>query len=750
MELDHTEDTASVKASASLEALLAARLRDPFSFLGAHVEHGSKVVRVFYPNAAKIWIYMGSNMERMLRLHPAGIFEWRGAFFPPLPYLLQIEERNSGPGARVYDTYDAYAFSPQISDHDLYLFNEGRLWQAYRTLGSHRVEISGVAGVRFSVWAPNAERVSIVGDFNGWDGRTHSMAVHGFSGVWELFIPGLRPGSLYKYEIRNRDTGAVFLKTDPYASHYELRPDTAARTPATGTTAWDDAIWMKKRTEWDWLRAPLNIYEVHAGSWRRHGDGSFYSYRELASHLIPYVREMEFTHIELLPISEHPLDESWGYQATGYFAATARYGSPDDLKFFVNACHQEGIGVILDWVPAHFPRDAFALSRFDGSALYEHEDPRVGLHQDWGTYIFNYGRNEVRSFLISSAHYWLAEYHLDGLRVDAVASMLYLDYSRAPGEWLPNKYGGRENLEAVDFLRELNIIVHEEFPGALTLAEESTAWPGVSRPTYLGGLGFSMKWNMGWMNDTLSYMRNAPIHRRFHHDQLTFGQLYAYSENFVLPLSHDEVVHGKGSLLDKMPGDAWQRFANVRLLFIYQMTYSGKKLNFMGNEFAQEHEWNSGRELDWHELGDKRHSGVKAALRDLNYLYRTIPALYELDFSPEGFSWVDCHDSDSSVIAYLRYAADGSFALVVLNFTPIPRTCYRMGVPLGGSYREIFNSDSGYYGGSNLGNMGYIEATGQSSMGRPDSIVITLPPLAGIILIPSRPGLVAPTGETRS
>ena len=735
MQPDLTKYWPPTKDSPLLKALLAAQLHDPFSFLGAHLEHGYSVIRAFYPCVANVWINIGGNLEGMTRVHPSGVFEWRGPLLPPLPYLLRIEDSDGGPETRVYNTYDAYAFPPQLSDHDLYLFNEGRLRQAYRALGSHVLEISGVAGVRFSVWAPNAERVSVVGEFNRWDGRTHPMAVHGFSGVWELFIPGLPADSLYKYEIRNRDTGAIFLKTDPYARHYQLRPNTAARTPVLSKAVWDDDQWMRKRAIWDWLQAPFNIYEVHVGSWRRHPDGSFYSYRELAHHLIPYVREMGYTHVELLPVSEHPLDESWGYQTTGYFAATSRYGSADDLKFFVNACHQEGIGVILDWVPAHFPQDTFALSRFDGSALYEHEDPRMGLHRDWGTYIFNYGRNEVKSFLLSSAHYWLAEFHLDGLRVDAVASMLYLDYSRDPHEWLPNKYGGRENLEAIDFLRELNIMVHEEFPGALTMAEESTAWPAVSRPAYVGGLGFSMKWNMGWMNDTLSYMQNNPVHRRFHHDQLTFGQLYAYTENFVLPLSHDEVVHGKGSLLGKMPGDAWQQFANLRLLFTYQMTYPGKKLNFMGNEFAQGYEWDSGRELHWYQLEDKQHFGVTAALRDLNHLYRAIPALYQHDFSPDGFSWIDCHDADNSVISYLRHASDGSFALIVLNFTPVPRAQYRLGVPVTGSYHEIFNSDSRYYGGSDLGNLGHIESTGKPSMGRPDSIVITVPPLAGIIFI---------------
>lgn len=716
-----------------LKALLAGRLHDPFAYLGAHREHDHNMVRVFYPRAANIWIHMADNFEPMARTHPEGVFEWHGPVLPLIPYLLRVEEKGTTPEAIIYETYDAYAFPPQISNHDLYLFNEGRLRQAYRTLGSHSAEVDGIAGVIFAVWAPNAERVSVVGDFNGWDGRVHPMAAHGSSGVWELFIPGLPPDSLYKYELRNR-SGEILLKTDPYAMRYELRPNNAARTPVDCKITWQDADWMASRITWDWLHAPLNIYEIHAGSWKRHPDGRFYSYRELAHHLIPYVREMGFTHIELLPISEHPLDESWGYQTTGYFAATSRYGSPDDFKFLVDACHRAGIGVILDWVPAHFPQDTFALSRFDGTALYEHEDPRMGLHRDWGTYIFNFGRNEVKSFLLSSAHYWLSEFHLDGLRVDAVASMLYLDYSRNPGEWLPNKYGGRENLEAIDFLRELNIMVHDEFPGALTMAEESTSWPAVSRPTYVGGLGFSMKWNMGWMNDTLSYMLEDPIHRRFHHNQLTFGQLYAYTENFVLPFSHDEVVHGKGSLLSKMPGDAWQKFANMRLLFTYQMTYPGKKLNFMGNEFAQGREWNAGRELDWHQLQYAQHRGVQAVLRDLNHLYRNTPALYQLDFSPEGFAWIDCHDADNSVISYIRRAEDGSFVLVVLNFTPVARMGYRIGVPARENYHEIFNSDSSYYGGSNLGNMGHIHATGKPWMGLPDSIVITLPPLAGIIL----------------
>ncbi len=479
----------------------------------------------------------------------------------------------------------------------------------------------------------------------------------------------------------------------------------------------------------------MNIYEVHAGSWRRHPDGRFYTYRELADALIPYVLDMGFTHIEFLPLTEHPLDESWGYQTTGYFAPTSRFGSADDLKYLIDACHRAGIGVILDWVPAHFPMDAWALARFDGTALYEHEDPRLGLHKDWGTHIFNYGRNEVKGFLLASAHYWLNEFHFDGLRVDAVASMLYLDYSRREGEWLPNRYGGRENLEAIDFLREMNAMVHEHFPGALTLAEESTAWPMVSRPTYVGGLGFSMKWNMGWMNDTLAYFQLDPVYRRYHHTNLTFGQLYAYTENFVLPFSHDEVVHGKRSLLGRMPGDAWQQFANLRLLLTYQMTTPGKKLNFMGNEFGQGREWNSGGQLDWELLEVPWHAQIQTLMRDLNRLYRSLPQLHELDFEHEGFAWIDCHDADQSVLSYIRKDLQGRAVVVALNFTPVPRSSYRIGCPAPGFWREVFNSDSAYYGGSNLGNGAGLVAGDTPWMGYPYSLTITLPPLAGVILL---------------
>tara|TARA_R110002073_G_scaffold8799_1_gene47009 strand:+ start:3178 stop:5364 length:2187 start_codon:yes stop_codon:yes gene_type:complete len=724
----------TTKTNLFLKALLAARLHDPFAYLGARREHNHSLIRVFRPQAANIWVKINGRFESMTRIHSDGIFEWQGKALPKIPYLLRIEETVAAQENSVYEIYDAYAFPLEISDHDLYLFNEGNLRQAYRTLGAHKIKLSGIEGIRFSVWAPNAERVSVVGNFNRWDGRVNPMAVHHSSGVWELFIPGLPSNSLYKYEIRNRNSGEILLKTDPYATRYELRPNNAALTPTNDHHDWHDTKWMTNRANWDWLHAPLNIFEIHVGSWKRHPDGSFYTYRELAEHLIPYIKDMGYTHIELLPISEHPLDESWGYQTTGYFAATSRYGSPDEFKYFVDTCHQAGIGVMLDWVPAHFPQDTFALAHFDGTALYEHEDPRLGLHQDWGTHIFNFGRNEIKSFLLSSAHYWLSEFHLDGLRVDAVASMLYLDYSRKQGEWLANKYGGRENLEAIDFLRKLNIMVHEEFPGALTLAEESTAWPGVSHPTYANGLGFSMKWNMGWMNDTLSYMQHDPIYRRFHYNELTFSQLYAYTENFLLPFSHDEVVHGKGSLLAKMPGDTWQKFANLRLLFTYQMTTPGKKINFMGNEFAQEREWRISDELDWGLLQHKQHSGVQAAIRDLNHLYYKLPALHQLDFATEGFTWVDCHDADQSIISYMRRANDQTFILVILNFTPVPHTGYRIGVPVKGHYHERFNSDSINYGGSNMTNVGKLVTTQEPWMNLPNSIIITLPPLAGVIL----------------
>ena len=715
---------------ALIESLLQTRLYDPFGLLGLHQEGSEWVIRLYEPHATRVALNSGSGSEPLKRIHPSGLFEWRGKTEPALPYRLRVYY-----GSVTHEIFDPYQFPSDISQQDLYLFSEGKLHQGYRMLGSHAVEINGVTGVRFAVWAPNAERVSVVGEFNLWDGRVHPMRSLGSSGVWELFLPEIRQDALYRFEIRNRETGRVMIKTDPYAQGYELRPGTASLAATANEHDWQDAEWLKQRGEWDWLHGAINIYEIHAGSWKRHPDGRFYTYSELATDLVPYVKGMGYTHIELMPISEHPLDESWGYQATGYFAATSRFGSPDELRNLIDTCHQAGIGVILDWVPAHFPQDSWALANFDGTALYEHADPRLGFHQDWGTHIFNYGRNEIKSFLMSSAHFWLSEFHFDGLRVDAVASMLYLDYSRKAGEWIPNKYGGRENLEAVEFLRELNIMVHDKFPGALTMAEESTAWPGVSRPVYLGGLGFSIKWNMGWLNDTLGYFKHDPVHRRYHHNELTFGQLYAYTENFVLPFSHDEVVHGKGSLLSKMPGDAWQKFANLRLLMTYQMTSPGKKLNFMGNEIAQGREWQSRWELEWWQLGEELHRGVQNLTHDLNRLYRNTPALHDLDFQPDGFAWVDCNDAEKSVLSFQRRARDGSSAIIALNLTPVPRNHYRIGLPMQAKYREVLNSDSQYYAGSNIGNAGSIIAEAIPWMGLPYSAEIALPPLAGVILV---------------
>ncbi len=617
----------------------------------------------------------------------------------------------------------------KLSD-ELYLFNEGRNFQAYRLLGAHLTK----AGTVFRVWAPNAGSVSVVGDFNGWRGDANAMHPLGASGIWEVTVAEAHPGNLYRFEIATRDGGVRLVKSDPYGRGFELRPGSAAYVVPPSGYRWGDADWLARRAGWDWQHAPVNIYELHPGSWMRHPDGKPYLWRELAERLIPYAVDQGYTHLELLPVTEHPLDESWGYQTTGYFAPTARYGSPDDLRAFIDACHQAGLGVILDWVPGHFPQDQWALAKYDGTALYEHEDPRLGLHADWGTHIFNYGRHEVRSFLLSSAHWWLAEFHFDGLRVDAVASMLYLDYSRKPGEWLPNKFGGRENLDAIDFLKALNAMVHAEFPGALTIAEESTAWPMVSRPTYVGGLGFSMKWNMGWMNDSLRYFHRDPVYRRWHHDELTFGQVYAYSENYVLPFSHDEVVHGKGSLVGKMPGDPWQRLANLRLLLAWQALTPGKKLMFMGCEFGQAREWSEARELDWGLLADGGHAGLQRLSADLNRLYRDTPALHQQDFSSHGFEWVDCHDSEHSVLSWLRWGRDGSFVLVAVNFTPVPQTAYRLGVPQPGHYVEILNSDSAHYGGSNLGNAGGLDACAGEWMNRPANLEVTIPPLAAVVL----------------
>lgn len=718
------------------QLILQARHHDPFSFLGLHSNPeiaDAFVYRVFLPNASDISIKHGANWLKLEKTHRDGLFELNTAEKPATPCLLKVTV-----GEHSYEIYDPYSFGSSLTQDELYLFGEGRLKQAYKTLGAQMMTLNGVAGVRFAVWAPNAERVSVIGNFNNWDGRIHSMRTHGSSGVWDIFIPHLTTSDTYKFEIRNRHSGNVLVKTDPYGFEFEPRPGTAAKI-STSHHQWEDKQWLESRKQRDWLHAPFNCYEVHLGSWQRNAKGHFLTYRELAKTLVPHVAAMGYTHVELLPITEHPLNESWGYQTTGYFGVTNRFGSPDDLRYLIDAFHQANIGVILDWVPGHFPKDDWALARFDGTALYEHEDPRLGEHQDWGTYIFNYGRNEVRNFLIANAYFWLQEFHIDGLRVDAVASMLYLDYSRKAGEWLPNKFGGRENLDVIDFLKQLNLMVGEDFPGVLTIAEESTAWPMVSRPVYLGGLGFSMKWNMGWMNDTLSYMENDPVHRRYHHEKLTFGQLYAYSENFVLPFSHDEVVHGKKSLLDKMPGDTWQKFANLRLLTTYQMTTPGKKLNFMGNEFGQGREWNVNTSLDWHLLNEEYaghhwHQGIQKLHGDLNRLYKDLKALNSLDFEVQGFEWIDCHDTEQSIISYLRRGLDNSFVIIVLNFTPVLRNAYRIGVPQAGNYHEIFNSDASCYGGSNQGNGAGLSTENVAWMHHPQSLVITLPPLAGIVL----------------
>lgn len=730
--------TAATKANNhARQLILQACHHDPFSFLGQHPQADTSdnhyVYRVFLPSASEVFVKQGSTWRKLEKTHRDGLFEVTIENKLATPCLLNIKS-----GEHSYEVYDPYTFSTSITQDELYLFGEGRLKQAYKTLGAQTITQDNVAGVRFAVWAPNAERVSVIGNFNNWDGRVHPMRAHGSSGVWDIFIPHLTTSDTYKFEIRNRHTGNVLVKTDPYGFEFEQRPGTAAKI-SVSHHQWEDKQWLESRKKRDWLHAPFNCYEVHLGSWQRDAEGHFLTYRELAKSLVPHVAAMGYTHVELLPITEHPLNESWGYQTTGYFGVTNRFGSPDDLRFLIDTFHQANIGVILDWVPGHFPKDDWALARFDGTALYEHEDPRLGEHQDWGTYIFNYGRNEVRNFLIANAYFWMQEFHIDGLRVDAVASMLYLDYSRKAGEWLPNKFGGRENLDVIDFLKQLNVMVGEDFPGALTIAEESTAWPMVSRPVYLGGLGFNMKWNMGWMNDTLSYIENDPVHRRYYHDKLTFGQLYAYSENFVLPFSHDEVVHGKKSLLDKMPGDSWQKFANLRLLATYQMTSPGKKLNFMGNEFGQGREWNVNSSLDWHLLsteypGHKWHQGVQKLHADLNQLYKESKALNSLDFDVQGFEWIDCHDTEQSIISYLRRGLDNSFVIIVLNFTPVLRNAYRIGVPQAGNYQEIFNSDASCYGGSNQGNGAGLNTENMAWMHHNQSLVITLPPLAGIVL----------------
>ena len=701
---------------------------DPHTLLGCHpTRDGKHVVRAMLP-LAEIASVVG--LGPMQRITGTDIFELISAAQPPLHPVLEWTPKDGH--ANRTETLP-YTFLPVPGELDLDLFACGRHFHAYRFLGAHMKTIDGVDGCAFAVWAPGVERVSVVGDFNQWHGLAHPMRVLGHSGIWELFIPGVAPGSNYKFEIRNRH-GQVSLKCDPYGQAMGLRPENHSVVTVEPSFNWRDDAWMERRAGFDWQHEAISVYEVHAGAWRVRENGDFLSWGELAEQLIPYVTHLNYTHIELMPVSEHPLDESWGYQVSGYFAPTSRYGSPDDFRDFIDRCHQAGLGVIIDWVPGHFPKDEFALARFTGEALYEHADPRKGEHRDWGTLIFDYDRNEVRNFLLTNAVYWLEEFHIDGLRVDAVASMLYLDYSREAGDWVPNRYGGRENLEAIAFLREMNQIVHGLFPGAVTFAEESTAWPMVSRPVELGGLGFSMKWNMGWMNDTLSYMEEDPVHRKYHHNKLTFSQIYAWTENFILPFSHDEVVHLKRSMLSKMPGDDWQKFANLRLLFAWQYAHPGKKLQFMGNEFGQWSEWNVKTALAWELLNNNpMHGGLHDLTRDLNTLYREEPGLHKYDFISDGFRWIDCDDCDQSVISLIRQSDDEHDDIVaVLNFTPVVRENYRIGIPSAGVLRELVNTDATHYGGSGVSNGAEIPTNAEPWGGFEQSVTLRLPPLGAL------------------
>ena len=703
---------------------------DPFEWLGVHPLGDAYVVREFMPSAETVELEGVGSMQRMAGTD-VFISELTAEQRTHLPahYRISWLEKNT---ADKHTVVSPYSFAPVISEFDLNLFSAGQHLHIYKILGAALKTIDGVTGCLFAVWVPNVKRVSVVGNFNGWHGLRHAMRNRGASGVWELFIPGLIASDRYKFEIRtSRDE--ILYKSDPYARAMAMRPDTTSLVAAETGFQWQDQNWLEQRANRQWLHEPMSIYEVHLGSWRRHDDGSFLSYTELAEQLVPYVRDLGYTHIELLPITEHPLDESWGYQVSGYYAPTSRHGSADELRFFIDTCHANGIAVLLDWVPAHFPRDDFALAKFNGDACYEYGDPNKGEHREWGTLVFNYNRNEVRNFLLSSAVYWIEEFHIDGLRVDAVASMLYLDYSREHGQWTPNMFGGREHLEAVDFLRKLNEIVHAGYPGVLTLAEESTDWPMVSRPTSMGGLGFSMKWNMGWMHDTLHYMQADPVYRRFQQNQLTFSQLYAYNENFVLPLSHDEVVHMKRSMLDKMSGDVWQKFANLRALYTYQYAHPGKKLLFMGGEFGQWNEWDESKAIDWMVAGMDKHAGLTNLLRDLNHLYRDQHALHAFDFNAEGFQWLSCDDDAHSVLAFLRKSLHES-VVCVFNFTPVPRENYCIGVPEGGTYIELLNTDASIYGGTGLGNRGHVDALEYKQHGFDFSLCMTLPPLSGLML----------------
>ena len=718
-----------------LHALLDARHGDPFAVLGLHADDtGRWWLRALLPGARRVdAVATDGRALAQLAAREGGLFEAvlsadTRAACPR--YQLRVDWGNGHP--QTFD--DAYAFPSQIGALDRHLLGEGTHLRPYEVLGAHLMTVDGVTGTRFAVWAPNASRVSVVGDFNGWDGRRLPMRVHHGLGVWEIFVPGVAVGSRYKYEIRTRDGRVLPLKADPFAFAAEQRPATASLVAAPIKRALP-----ADRSGRNARHAPMSIYEVHLGSWKRAADGGFLDWDTLAAELPAYVAHLGFTHIELLPVAEHPFDGSWGYQVLGLYAPTSRFGDPAGFARFIDACHARGLGVLLDWVPAHFPSDAHGLAQFDGTALYEYADPREGFHKDWNTLIYNFGRTEVRNFLIGNALYWIDRFGVDGLRVDAVASMLYRDYSRAAGEWLPNVHGGRENLEAISLLRRMNEVVGAEAPQAATVAEESTAWPGVSRPTSAGGLGFHYKWNMGWMHDTLKYFAKEPVHRRWHHNELTFSLVYAFDENFVLPLSHDEVVHGKGSLIGKMPGDPWQQFANLRLLYSYMWTHPGKKLLFMGGEFGQRREWNHDAALDWHLLADPAHAGIQSLVRDLNRLYTTQPALHQRDCEASGFEWIEGNDAEHSVLVYLRRDAHGAPLLVVCNFTPVPRHGYRVGVPTVASagWREVFNSDSRFYGGSDVGNgSAPLRPEAVSSHGRPQSLLLTLPPLGAVILAP--------------
>jgi 1,4-alpha-glucan branching enzyme len=718
---------------------------DPFSVLGIHeltpaaTAPSTWIVRAFMPEAKSAWVVDlagGEPGEPVLmdRIHPDGffvsLFAGRKSRFP---YRLRLENLEG----HSWEFVDPYCFGPVLTDFDLHLLGEGTHYRNYERLGAHMKTHEGIRGVHFALWAPNAQRVSVIGNFNHWDGRRHPMGNRGTTGIWEIFIADLCQGEVYKYEVKSRHDDYLVLKSDPYGFAAELRPRTASVVWDITQFSWNDQEWQATRAVRQGLDKPISVYEVHLGSWKRGGENgsSFLNYRELADQLVVHLDHTQFTHVELMPITEHPFDGSWGYQPVGYFAPTSRFGTPDDFVYFVDTLHQRGYGVILDWVPAHFPNDSHGLGYFDGTHLYEHSDPRLGEHRDWGTKIFNYGRPEVRNFLLGNALFWLDRYHLDGLRVDAVASMLYLDYSRKAGEWVPNVFGGNENLEAIDFIKRLNELCHQEHPGVLTSAEESTSWSGVSRPTYLGGLGFSLKWNMGWMNDTLRFLAKDPVYRKYEHGALTFSMIYAFTENFILPLSHDEVVHGKGSLLDKMPGDLWQKFANLRLLYGYMYGHPGKKLLFMGNEIAQWREWTHDESLDWHLLGWPDHQGILRLVCDLNLLYRSQPALHEVDFEWQGYEWLELHDWENSVIAFLRRATNPEDAIVVVcNFTPVVRENYRIGIPRGGYYREIFNSDSEIYGGSNAGNQGGAWGVPEPHGGHPFHLSIRVPPLAVLFL----------------